>query len=156
MDGINEMRLDFQAKPENEAFARLVVSGFMLPLDPTMEELADVRTAVSEAVTNAIVHGYPKNDGIVRLQARYNGEGELVVEIIDHGRGIADVARARQPFFTTATGEERSGMGFTVMESFTDAMRVTSKVGQGTTVTLFKHLGEACDVESKGGRRGRV
>ena len=140
MDGINEMRLDFQAKPENEAFARLVVSGFILPLDPTMEELADVRTAVSEAVTNAIVHGYSEEEGIVRMRVRYDGAGELAVEVVDHGRGIADVAQARQPFFTTATGDERSGMGFTVMESFMDALEVTSALGQGTTVRMVKKL----------------
>ena len=140
MDGNNEMRLDFLAKPENEAFARLVVSGFMLPLDPTMEELADVRTAVSEAVTNAIVHGYPGENGIVRMRVRYDEAGELSVEVADHGRGIADVTQARQPFFTTATGEERSGMGFTVMESFMDALEVTSAVGQGTTVRMVKKL----------------
>ena len=138
---VNEMRLDFEALPENEAFARLVVSGFMLPLDPTVEELSDVKTAVSEAVTNAIVHGYAGGPGTVRLRAGYTGEGEFQVDVIDHGKGIEDVARARQPFFTTAPGcEERSGMGFTVMESFMDDVDVCSRPGQGTTVRLTKRI----------------
>ena len=137
---VNEMRLDFRAIPENEAFARLAVSGFMLPLDPTMEELADVKTAVSEAVTNAIIHGYGSRPGIVRLGADYTEEGELHISVIDHGRGIEDVERARQPFFTTARGEERSGMGFTVMESFMDEVQVRSALGHGTEVRLKKHI----------------
>ena len=140
MNWINEMRLDVDARAENEAFARLAVSGFMLPLDPTMEELADVKTAVSEAVTNAIVHGYGGEKGTVRLQAGYDGAGEVQIEVIDHGRGIEDVARARQPFFTTSPGEERSGMGFTVMESFMDDVDVRSAPGRGTTVRLRKRI----------------
>ena len=138
---INEMRLDFQARPENEAFARLAVSGFMLPLDPTMEALADVKTAVSEAVTNAIVHGYGGRAGVVRLAAGYSAEGELQIDVIDHGCGIEDVERARQPFFTTSANEERSGMGFTVMESFMDGVEVRSAVGRGTSVRLTKRIG---------------
>ena len=137
---INEMRLDFQARPENEAFARLAVSGFILPLNPTLEELADVKTAVSEAVTNAVVHGYRDAEGSVRMDASYTDEGVLRVDVIDRGRGIADIAQARQPFFTTATGEERSGMGFTVMESFMDKVEVKSTVGEGTTVRLVKRV----------------
>ncbi len=138
---VNEMRLDFEALPENEAFARLAVSGFMLPLDPTLEELSDVKTAVSEAVTNAIVHGYCGGPGKVRLRAGYTGEGDFQVEVIDRGRGIEDIARARQPFFTTASGpEERSGMGFTVMESFMDEVDVRSAPGRGTTVRLTKRI----------------
>lgn len=140
MGFVNEMRLDFPALPENEAFARLAVSGFMLPLDPTMEELADVKTAVSEAVTNAIIHGYPGEAGTVRLQAGYDAAREVRIDVIDHGRGIEDVQRARQPFFTTSEGEERSGMGFTVMESFMDGVRVHSALGCGTTVTLIKRI----------------
>ena len=141
MEFINEMRLDFEALPENEAFARLAVSGFLLPLDPTMEELADVKTAVSEAVTNAIVHGYAGGRGTVRLFAGYTGEGHFRVDVIDRGCGIADIQKARQPFFTTSKGDqERSGMGFTVMESFMDAVEVESVAGQGTTVRLTKRL----------------
>ena len=140
MQFINEMRLDFSAKPQNEAFARLAVSGFLLPLDPTMEEMADVKTAVSEAVTNAIVHGYGGQAGHVRLRAGYNAEGTLTVEVIDHGRGIEDVEQAMQPFFTTSADDERSGMGFTVMESFMDEVAVRSAPGRGTVVRLVKRI----------------
>lgn len=137
---INEMRLDFKATPENEAFARLAIAGFMLPLDPTVEELADVKTAVSEAVTNAIVHGYGGGEGLVRMKAAYDEAGELQIQIIDRGRGIQDVQRARQPFYTTSTGEERSGMGFTVMESFMDDVDVQSAPGKGTVVRMNKRI----------------
>ena len=137
---VNEMRLDFPSKPENESLARVVISGFMLPLNPTMEALADVKTAVSEAVTNAIIHGYGDRRGTVRLHASYTTEGLLYVDVIDRGRGIADIEHARQPFFTTSDGEERSGMGFTVMESFMDGVEVRSEVGEGTTVRLIKQL----------------
>ena len=140
MTMINEMRLDFKAKPENEAFARLAISGFILPLDPTMEELADVKTAVSEAVTNAIIHGYAGAAGIVRLCAGYEENGDLQIDIIDRGCGISDVEQARQPFFTTSRDEERSGMGFTVMESFMDEVSVHSAPGHGTTVRLSKRI----------------
>ena len=140
MECINEMRLEFRALPENEAFARLAVSGFLLPLDPTMEALADVKTAVSEAVPNAIVHAYPRETGAVRLHARYDADGVVVVDVTDRGCGIADVALARQPFYTTGDGEERSGMGFTVMESFMDAVDVRSVPGRGTSVRLTKRI----------------
>ena len=141
MHAINHMRLDFPALPENEAFARVAISGFMLPLNPTMEELADVKTAVSEAVTNAVVHGYGGKGGTVRLRASYSRDGEMRVEIMDRGCGIEDVARAMQPFFTTAAGEdERSGMGFTVMESFMDHVEVRSAPGRGTVVRMSKAL----------------
>jgi len=140
MSIINEMRLDFPALPENEAFARMVVSGFMLPLNPTMEELADVKTAVSEAVTNAIIHGYGTGRGTVRLHALCASDGTLTIDVIDRGSGIADIEHARQPFYTTSDGDERSGMGFTVMESFMDAVEVRSAVGEGTTVRLVKRV----------------
>ena len=137
---LNEMRLDFPAIPENEAFARVVVSGFMLPLNPTLEQLADVKTAVSEAVTNAIIHGYAGRRGTVRLHGACTEDGVLYIDVIDRGRGIADVERARQPFYTTDQGEERSGMGFTVMESFMDRVEVKSAVGEGPTVRLVKQV----------------
>ena len=140
MQNINEMRLDFPAIPENEGFARMVISAFLVPLNPTIEEMADVKTAVSEAVTNAIVHGYAHSQGTVRLQARYREDGLIVVDVSDRGCGIADIARAREPFYTTLDGEERSGMGFTVMESFMDRVEVQSAVGHGTTVRLAKQL----------------
>lgn len=140
MSIINEMRLDFPALPENESFARMVISGFLLPLNPTLEQLADVKTAVSEAVTNAIIHGYGNGRGTVRMHAFREDDGTLTIDIIDRGRGIADVEHVRQPFYTTSEGEERSGMGFTVMESFMDEVEVRSAVGQGTTVRLTKRL----------------
>lgn len=137
---MNEMRLDFPALPENEAFARIAISGFMLPLNPTMEELADVKTAVSEAVTNAIIHGYGNSVGTIRIHATYEPNGMIKIDIIDRGCGIRDIEHARQPFFTTSENEERSGMGFTVMESFMDSVEVRSKVGHGTTVRLIKQI----------------
>jgi len=140
MSWINEMRLDIPALSENEAFARLAVSGFMLPLDPTVEELADVKTAVSEAVTNAIIHGYAEKQGMVRIRMGYTEGGLVQIDVIDRGCGIRDVERARQPFFTTCPDEERSGMGFTVMESFMDRVAVHSAPGQGTTVRLCKRI----------------
>jgi len=136
----NEMRLDFPALPENESFARMVISGFILPLNPTIEELADVKTAVSEAVTNAIIHGYANSMGTVRLHAICTEEGVLTVDVIDRGCGIRDIESARQPFYTTSDGDERSGMGFTVMESFMDVVEVRSKVGTGTTVRMVKQI----------------
>ena len=140
MKSINEMRLDFRSLPENEGFARMAISGFILPMNPTLEELADVKTAVSEAVTNAVVHGYPDGLGEIRLTAAYDANGALEIAVEDKGRGIQDIALARQPFYTTAADEERSGMGFTVMESFMDAVEVESAPGRGTTVRLFKRL----------------
>lgn len=140
MSIINEMRLDFPALPENESFARMVISGFILPLDPTLEQLADVKTAVSEAVTNAIIHGYGNGKGTVRMHATCADDGTISIDIIDRGCGISDIDHARQPFYTTSEGDERSGMGFTVMESFMDSVEVWSRVGQGTTVRLVKQL----------------
>lgn len=136
----NEMRLDFPAVPENESFARMVISGFILPLNPTVEEMADVKTAVSEAVTNAIIHGYGNGRGTVRLHAMCTYDGVLTVDIIDRGKGIEDIKCAMQPFFTTSDGDERSGMGFTVMESFMDVVEVRSSIGEGTTVRLIKQI----------------
>ena len=138
---INEMTLRFVSRSANEGFARAAAAAFIAQLDPTVEQLYDIKTAVSEAVTNAIVHGYASTGrGTVRLHAVYTDEAVLSVDVIDRGCGIADVEHARQPFFTTAEGEERSGMGFTVMESFMDAVEVRSAVGEGTTVRLVKRL----------------
>ena len=136
----NEMRLHFPALGQNEAFARMAICAFLLPLNPTIEELADVKTAVSEAVTNAIVHGYAGGRGTVRMHAYYTDETVLTVDIIDRGCGIADIEHAREPFYTTAPGDERSGMGFTVMESFMDSVEVASELGKGTTVRLIKRM----------------
>lgn len=141
---VNEMRVDFPSLPENEAFARLVISAFVLRLDPTIEELADLKTAVSEAVTNAIVHGYAGSRGTVRLHAYMYEDSNIKVDIIDNGCGIDDVERARQPFYTTSPADERSGMGFTIIESFMDDVEVYSEPGKGTTVRMSKRLGAAC------------
>ena len=137
---INEMRLDFWSRPENEALARMVISAFILPVNPTLEQRGDVKTAVSEAVTNAIVHGYRTARGLVRMRASLDEEGGLSVEIADKGCGIKDVEQARRPFFTTMEDSERSGMGFTVMESVMDDVEVRSAVGRGTTVRLIKRV----------------
>lgn len=137
---VNEIRVDFLSVPENESFARLAVSAFLLPLNPTLSEVSDVKTAVSEAVTNAIIHGYQKRLGTVRMHATITDTRLLTVDITDNGRGIEDIAQAMQPFWTSVDGFERSGMGFTVMESFMDSIDVASKVGAGTTVRMYKQL----------------
>ena len=140
---VNEMRVDFPSLAENEAFARLVISAFILPVDPTVEELADIKTAVSEAVTKCIVHGYAKRTGTVRMHAFLYEGGELRVDVVDNGCGIADIEQARQPFFSTLGLEERSGMGFTIIESFMDKVEIFSEPGKGTTVRMSKQLGMA-------------
>ena len=137
----NEIRVDFPSLGENEGFARLVISAFLFPLDPTVEELADVKTAVSEAVTNAIVHGYAQRRGTVRLHAFLYDDNTLRVDVIDNGCGIADVEQARKPFFSTMAAQERSGMGFTIIESFMDNTEVFSQPGKGTTVRMTKKIG---------------
>ncbi len=140
MNIVNEMRVDFLACPENEAFARMVISAFLLPLNPTLEQMGDVKTSVSEAVTNAIIHGYGGRGGTVRMKAQLESDGTLTVEVIDNGRGIEDVEAARKPFFTSLEGTERSGMGFTVMESFMDELDVRSQPGVGTTIRMRKRF----------------
>ncbi|MBQ3079024.1 MAG: anti-sigma F factor [Clostridia bacterium] len=140
MSIINEMRVDFLSVPENEAFARLLISAFLLPINPTLSEMSDVKTAVSEAVTNAIIHGYGKRLGFVRMRASLSEEGYLSIDITDNGKGIEDLHQAMQPFWTSVDGFERSGMGFTVMESFMDSIDVISKTGEGTTVRMYKQI----------------
>ena len=135
----NYMILEFPSKSCNEAFARSAVSCFAAQLDPTMEELGDIRTAVSEAVTNAIVHGYPDQIGIISLRCRILKENVLDIVIKDRGVGIADVDQARRPMFTTG-GSDRSGMGFTIMESFMTNLEITSQPGKGTTVHMRRKL----------------
>ena len=139
MSIVNEIKVDFLSVPENEGFARLTISAFLLPLNPTMSELSDVKTAVSEAVTNAVVHAYPEKLGMVMLRVRILPDERLEIVVKDHGVGIPDVEKAKTPLYTTG-GEERSGMGFTVMDSFMDSIDVASKVGSGTTVRLYKQL----------------
>ena len=139
MEVLNEVRLEFASISANESFARSVTACFAAQLDPTLEELGDLRTAVSEAVTNAIVHGYPNSIGRIAMRLRQLEDNVLEIQIKDRGVGITDVKRAREPMYTTG-GEERSGMGFTIMESFMDTLRVTSTPGRGTTVTLRKRI----------------
>ncbi len=139
---INQMQVKFPSLSINEGMARATVAVFVSQLDPEITELADIKCAVSEAVTNSIVHGYRGTEGMVAVTVKIL-EGRVVkMEIKDTGCGIADIKQARQPLFTTDAAGERSGMGFTVMESFCDDVRVRSKPGQGTAVTLYKCLGE--------------
>ena len=135
----NEVTLAFPSRSSNEGFARAAVSCFAAQMDPTLNELEDIKTAVSEAVTNAIVHAYPDSIGQVVVKVRICPDQVLEVTVRDHGRGIPDVEKARQPMFTTG-GEERSGMGFTIMESFMDRLVVRSTPGRGTTVVMRKRL----------------
>ncbi len=141
MKTVNEMKLSFPSKSCNEAFARSAVSAFIMNLDPTLNELSDLKTAVSEAVTNCIVHGYRRRSGTVYISGRILEGGRVTVKIRDKGCGIADVAQAMQPLFTTAADEERAGLGFAVMQSFCDRVRVRSAPDKGTTVTLEKQIG---------------
>lgn len=136
----NQMRLEFLSIPENEGFARVAISAFAVQLDPTLDVLADIKTAVSEAVTNAIVHGYGEKKGMVSIFARMDEAGLLEVAVSDQGRGIEDVEKAMQPFFTTQPDKERSGMGFSVMQTFMDRVMVESALGEGTTVRMEKQL----------------
>ena len=135
----NEVTLAFPSRSSNEGFARSAVACFAAQMDPTLNELEDIKTAVSEAVTNAIVHAYPEALGTVQVKVRVCGENVLEITVRDHGRGIPDIEQARQPMFTTG-GAERSGMGFTIMESFMDAVTVRSVPGRGTTVVMKKKL----------------
>lgn len=140
MNTINEMHLRFPGKSVNESFSRSAVSAFVMELDPTISELADIKTAVSEAVTNCIVHGYRRSQGTVYIDAKITDEKELIIKIRDRGVGIADVKEAMKPLFTTAEDEERAGLGFAVMQSFMDSVKVHSALGKGTTVTLKKRI----------------
>lgn len=140
MKVINEMHLRFLSKSSNESFARSAVAAFVLELDPTITELADIKTAVSEAVTNAIVHGYQRESGMIYIDVKLTDENNVIIKIRDKGVGIEDIKQAMQPLFTTAESEERAGLGFAVMQSFTDNVKVTSAPQKGTTVTLKKRI----------------
>lgn len=139
MNAVNYIKLEFPSKSCNEALARSAAAAFAAQLDPTLEELGDIKTAVSEAVTNCIVHAYPDSVGKIRMRLRILEAQRLEIAIQDWGRGIEDVEKAREPLFTTG-GEERSGMGFTIMESFTDKLRVRSRPGRGTTVVMLRGI----------------
>ena len=137
----NEMKLDFISKSNNEAFARITVAAFVSTLDPTIEEIADIKTAVSEAVTNSIVHGYEDKLGLITITCKIKYR-EVTIEISDNGKGIENVEMAKQPLYTSKPNLERSGMGFTIMESFMDDLKVESVLGVGTKVTMKKTLKE--------------
>ena len=137
----NKMELSFSAKSENEAFARVAVAAFVSRLNPTLAEVMEIKTAVSEAVTNAIIHGYEGMTGDLMVGIKCRIEDKKVfVEVTDDGRGISDIDQAREPLYTSKPEMERSGMGFTVMEEFMDNLEVVSKVGQGTTIMLEKQI----------------
>ncbi len=135
----NFMEVNFKALSINEGFARLCVAGFCLQLNPSIDEIGDIKTAVSEAVTNCVVHAYPRQNGIITLRCEIEGDSIKII-IKDSGIGIKDIAKAREPFFTTKPNEERSGMGFSVMESFMDRVEVEKNEQGGTTVTMFKQI----------------
>ena len=137
---VNELKIKLPALSVNESAARAIVAAFVAQLNPTVSEVADIKCVVSEAVTNCIVHAYPEKSGVIYISVQIYNNRSVRLEIRDRGIGIADVKQARQPLFTTSPETERSGMGFTVMESFTDKMRVRSKVGKGTSVLLIKQL----------------
>jgi len=135
----NEMKLEFTSKSSNEAFARITVASFAAQLDPTVEEISDIKTAVSEAVTNSIIHGYENKEGIVTIIARLFANS-IEIEIIDNGKGIENINQAREPLYTSKPELERSGMGFTIMESFMDEMQIESKLGEGTKIIMKKMI----------------
>lgn len=142
----NYMKLEFLSKSNNESFSRVVVAAFASQLDPTLEELSDIKTAVSEAVTNAIIHGYEYGDGTIIIESSISGN---TIEIIvrDSGKGIDDLEVAMEPFYTSKPNLERSGMGFTVMETFMDSLDVESVEGEGTVVKMTKHIKNISDRE---------
>lgn len=141
MNVINEMTLKFKALSENEAFARSCVAAFCVQLNPTLDEITDIKTAVSEAVTNCVVHAYPKEEGEITLNVKLTRDS-AIISVSDEGVGISNFEKARQPFFTTKPSEERSGMGFTVMESFMDKVYLLKNKTKGVTVLMEKKFGE--------------
>lgn len=135
----NFAKLEFDSNSFNEGFARMVTSAFLMPLDPTLEVLADVKTAICEAITNCIIHGYENTKGTIFMNLQFK-DGEFTVEIIDKGVGIENVEKAMEPMFTTKVEKERSGMGFCFMEAFMDELRVDSTVGKGTKIVMKKYI----------------
>lgn len=138
----NEFECKFTSRSVNESFARSMISSFVSKLDPDIEELTDLRTAVSEAVTNCIVHAYKEKSGIVYISAKYYSDRSIVIRVKDKGCGIPDIEKAMTPLYTSDTSGERGGMGFAIMQSFTDKLKVTSKPGKGTSITMTKKLRE--------------
>lgn len=139
MKVVNQFKMQLSAKSLNESFARVAVGAFISQLDPLLEEISDIKTAVSEAVTNCIVHAYKDTSGDIFISAKILSDNRVVIKIRDKGCGIADVQKAMEPLFTTG-GSERAGLGFAVMQSFTDKVRVNSKLNKGTTVTFYKKI----------------
>ena len=137
----NEMNLEILSKSCNEAFARITVAAFASQLDPTIEEISDIKTAVSEAVTNSIIHGYENTEGIIKINCKIDGRN-LIIEISDTGKGIENIDIAKEPLYTTKPELERSGMGFTIMESFMDDLKIESILGLGTKITMTKIIKE--------------
>ena len=138
----NTMKVTFLSRSANESFARVAVAAFLAQLDPTLDELADIKTAVSEAVTNCIVHGYKNDIGRIYITVKIFEDNRVSITVKDTGCGIDDIRKAMEPMFTTSENGERAGLGFTVMQSFTDRLKVRSKVGYGTTVVMEKRLKE--------------
>ena len=145
MKNTNEMEIRFESRSANEGFARVAVASFLTQLNPTVEEVADVKTAVSEAVTNAIIHGYENEIHKVRIRCRIE-ENIFVVEVSDKGRGIKDVEEAMRPMYTTKPEQDRSGMGFAFMEAFMDSVEVESEPGKGTSVKMKKAIGKGREI----------
>ena len=143
----NRVCIEFESRSQNEGFARVAVSAFVSQLDPTIEEIADVKTAVSEAVTNCVVHAYPKQNGIITLRCEIENGGVKII-IKDNGIGIKDIEKAKEPFYTTKPSDERSGMGFVVMESFMDKVDVEKNETGGITVTMYKQILGALQVSN--------
>lgn len=139
MNYSNEMSLEFESASKNESFARIVVTAFITSLDPTLEELSDIKTAVSEAVTNCIIHGYENTQGRIKLKCSIL-DNTVVIEVSDLGKGIEDISKAMEPLYTSKPELERSGMGFAFMEAFMDNLEVISKFGEGTTVKMRKKI----------------
>lgn len=137
----NEMKMEFSASSSNEGFARVAVGAFVAGLNPTVDELADIKTAVSEAVTNCIIHGYEQKGGTIWIQCKIEGQ-QIELSVVDTGKGIQDIEQARQPLFTTKPELERSGMGFAFMEAFMDEVEIVSEPWKGTCVTMRKTVGE--------------
>ena len=144
----NEMKLEFLSKSNNESFARIAVAAFATQLDPSVEELADIKTAVSEAVTNSIIHGYEENEGIVTIKCKLF-EDSIEIEILDNGKGIEDINKAREPLYTSKPDMDRSGMGFTIMENFMDEVEIESILGVGTKVIMRKMIKVTDALEEK-------
>lgn len=136
----NEMKAEFLSISENESFARTIASAFILPLDPTVEEMSEIKTAISEAVTNAVIHGYGHNEGIITMTGRIS-DNTVVFTVSDKGQGIENIEKAREPLYSGAKDSERSGMGFTIMEAFMDKISVESTLTKGTTVVMTKLIG---------------